>query len=244
MIRAVVFDLDDTLAPEYGFVKSGFKAVASFLAEGKWLRFKVPEGSDAAALTQQLWRELLELFDEDARNVFNRLLELHGVADPGDDIFDLVKLYRDHEIDPEIYRPYSDAMPALDRLKKEGIKLGILTDGFALSQRNKLRTLGFDKDLFDSILVTAEKGEGYAKPSEKGFLHVAGELGIDPSEMIYVGDNPKKDFYIGQLLPVKTMRVMRKGGVYENAPYREDIKEDFRIEDLGQIYAYIRGIEE
>ncbi len=236
-IKAIIFDLDDTLVSEYAFVKSGFKAVAKHLTECKEGVFASFSGVDGDILAN----EFLSLFDEGAKNVFNCFLDAHGVTGyTGDDVFSLVKVYREHEIDREIYKPYDDVEPFLSALKDMGIAAGILTDGFAVSQRNKIKTLGFDlHPAIKGIVVTAEHGEGWAKPSAKGFELLRDELNVRPQEMMYVGDNPKKDFYISRNIPIKTVRIIRGGGVYENAPYFEDVREDHRIEKLEELYAFI-----
>ena len=236
-IKAVIFDLDDTLVSEYAFVKSGFNAVAKYLTMSENSAFKAFAGADPAVLSQ----EFLALFDESARNVFNRFLDGHGIKGYSDeDVFSLVKVYREHEPDKNIYKAYDDVEDVLRTLSDRGIAAGILTDGFAVSQRNKIRTLGFDVNpAIKGIVVTAEQGEGFVKPSAKGFEFLCEKLSVKPQEMMYVGDNPKKDFYISKNIPIKTVRIVRGGGVYENAPYFEDVKEDHRIEKLEELYAYI-----
>ena len=58
--------------------------------------------------------------------------------------------------------------------------------------------------------------------------------------MVYVGDNPGKDFLIKKHIPgIITMRVMREGGVYAKAPYAEDVREDYIIDDLQSIWEKI-----
>jgi putative hydrolase of the HAD superfamily len=54
---------------------------------------------------------------------------------------------------------------------------------------------------------------------------------VNFDEMIYVGDNPEKDFYISKTYPIKTVRILR-AGVHTDKNYFKDIKEDFRIEKL------------
>ncbi len=235
--KAIIFDLDDTLVSEYSFVKSGFAAVAKHLAKCDTGVFAHFAGSDTAVL----WEEFLALFHESAKNVFNRFLDMHGVNGyTEDEVFSLVKVYREHEIDREIYKPYDDVEDVLSTLCEKGIAAGILTDGFAVSQRNKIRALGLDKHpAIKGIVVSAEHGEGWAKPSAKGFELLCDELAVKPGEMMYVGDNPKKDFYISRNIPIKTVRIIRGGGVYENAPYFEDVREDHRIEKLEELYAFI-----
>ncbi len=226
MIKAVVFDLDDTLAPEMGFVRSGYEAVA------KWL---------SAAEPGPVYEMLLEEFAKDTRNVFNRVLDRLGKEYDTAFIKELVKLYREHRINTGVYSYYDDVPEALDSLKKMGVKLGILTDGFVVSQKNKLAALGvLEEGSFDSVLVTGELGEEYMKPSAKGFLYIADKLGVQPSELMYVGDNPKKDFYVKTKLPMTTVRIIRPESVYRDAEYLEDVKEDIRITTLKELIGYVK----
>ncbi len=236
MIKAVVFDLDDTLAPEYGYVLSGYEALAPYLAER------------TGHTPGEVFDSLCALFAEDSRNVFNRLLEGWGIIADRDEILKLVRMYREHEPGSR-YGLYEDVRPSYHALKKAGLRLGILTDGFATAQRNKMKALGIaqaDSDqsgdgdmesnlLFDYIEVTAELGDEYRKPGEAGFLLMAQKLGVDCSEMAYVGDNPEKDFYIKKYLPVVTMRIRRERGVYLDSEYREGLREDYELKGLGDI---------
>ena len=50
--------------------------------------------------------------------------------------------------------------------------------------------------------------------------------------MIYVGDNPAKDFHISADLPVRTARIIRENGIYNDREYLDGIKETYRIESL------------
>ncbi len=234
MIKAVIFDLDDTLAPERSFVRSGYRAVARSLSGdlAGLSEFMSIDAEDFSAASIE--RKLNELFEEDSRNVFNRLFDELGVKYDRDDIMSLVKIYREHDIYTELYEYYADAIPAVEMLKARGVKTGILSDGFLVSQQNKVRALGADK-IFDAILLTDELGRDFWKPAPQGFLKLADDLAVEPSELMYVGDNPNKDFYISKSLPVTSVRVMRAGSVYENAEYREGVKEQHRINSLTEI---------
>ena len=67
MRKTVLFDLDDTLYSELDFVKSGY------LAESERITEKYSDrGLDKDGVFDRLW----ELFQEDARGVFNRFLNL------------------------------------------------------------------------------------------------------------------------------------------------------------------------
>lgn len=229
-IKAVVFDLDDTLAPEYLFVKSGYMAVAREIyneCSDKELNVSMGEVKD-------IYNVLIDEFNKDHRNVFNRVLATLGLAEDKDFIMNLVKLYREHEIDTEIYKFYDDVVPAIEKLKSYGYKLGILSDGFSVSQHNKAKALGVE-NYFDKIIFTEDLGADCSKPSPAGFDALCQYFDVKPEEMVYIGDNPKKDFAIKQSRLIKTMRIYREGSVYANAEYKDGIKEDASINSLLEI---------
>jgi len=220
MIKAVVFDLDDTLTPEIDYVRSGFRHLS------------VPLATKLNLSAEKVYTILIELFLEDSRLVFNRLFERVSMPYSNDDIVELVGSYRDHI--PAIHF-YDDVFPCLKELRDKGVKTGIITDGYATAQRNKLRVLNADQ-YFDHIIVTDELGKGYWKPHPLAFELMRDRLEVEFYEMVYVGDNPKKDFYIGKVFPITTVRIDRNG-LYSDASYLHGVKENISITSLSELLA-------
>ncbi|MBR1893299.1 MAG: HAD-IA family hydrolase [Lachnospiraceae bacterium] len=222
-MKAVIFDLDDTLYPEIEYVFSGYRKVAKVLSE------RHIDSID------NLYDRMVQLFRDDSKMVFNRLLDVYGIKYEKADVIELIDIYRNHL--PEIHY-HEDAMSAIDLIREKGIKTGILTDGYAVTQRQKLKALKAD-DIFDVIVVTDELGREAWKPSKVGFEKAAEELDCTLKDMIYVGDNPNKDFYVSRTAGVKTARITRDNGVYTDAPYFEGVREDYRLETLSDIVKYL-----
>ena len=216
MIKVVAFDLDDTLISEFEYIKSGYRAVAGELLKKYNL------------LENETYDKLMSLFSEDSKNVFNRILDEYGISYEKDDILSLVKVYREHM--PEIDF-FPDVIPTLTMLKKRGIKLGIITDGYTVTQTNKLKAVLADK-YFDKIIITDLLGKEFWKPHPKSFEMMKEYFNVEWDEMAYVGDNPQKDFYISKAYPLKTVRILRDNSVYKDSEYREGIKESFKIDKL------------
>ena len=87
---------------------------------------------------------------------------------------------------------YPDSVPTLTLLRERGFKTGILTDvpyGMprAFVQRDLERT-GIST-LIDTVLTSVESG--VRKPETGGYLALAERLGVQPHEMLYVGNEPK-----------------------------------------------------
>ena len=99
-------------------------------------------------------------------------------------------------------------------LKAGGIRVGIITDGRPEGQHNKIASLGLD-DLVDDVIITDELGgEQFRKPCDIAFRIMATRWRLNTADIIYVGDNPAKDFQAPQQLGMKSVWYKNKQGVY------------------------------
>jgi len=91
-----------------------------------------------------------------------------------------------------ILREASDARTtdAMRRLRDAGYRLGIYSDYPAA---DKLAALGFDHKLFDIIADSEMPEIDVFKPNPAGFLYTASRMGLDPAEVMYVGDRVRVD---------------------------------------------------
>jgi len=198
IIRAVVWDLDDTLYPERQYVRSGYAAV------GRHLRAAL---GTAEAYEGWLWRRF-----EGGRfdRAFDALIEHFGLAGRGPAVGELVRVYREHV--PDI-RPHEGVPALLERLRGRGLRLGLLSDGYLPAQRLKLQALGLDA-WFDAVVFTEDLGREAWKPSAAGFEAVRERLGVEGTACAYVGDNPGKDFVAPNALGWRTVQYVRAGQLY------------------------------
>lgn len=227
--KAVIFDLDDTLISEMEYARSGYAAVAEAIAGGDTALAGLLNGQSFTAA--ELNKRFLDLSEESTKEVFNRFLRSVGAEDSRENVMALVKAYRDHK--PEISY-HKDVKATLRGLKEKGFRTGILSDGYAVTQRRKVEALRAEKD-FDVIILTDEIGRDAWKPSLTGFNKISEELGVALGEMLYIGDNPEKDFYISHISDIRTARITRSDGVYRSRDYREGIREDYTLSSLTDI---------
>lgn len=218
MVKAVVFDLDDTLISEKEYIKSGYRHIAGIIED----RFVIDKN--------QVFDDLMSLFKVSPLNVFNRLYDKYQIEYSKEMILDLVSEYRGHFPDIQFF---DDVLPCLSELKRSGVKVGIITDGYAIAQRQKLKAIQAD-EYFDEIIVTDELGREYWKPHPKAFELIKEKFRVNFDEMIYVGDNPEKDFYISNTYPIKTVRIIRDG-VHKDKRCLEGIEADISINYLQEI---------
>jgi len=198
VIKGVVFDMDDTLYLERDYVKSGFKAVASHVAG-------VAEEND---VFNCMWA----MFENGVRgDTFNRLMQDFPAVADRFEISDLVKIYREHQPDIAIISEMKELALAL---KKKGIALGVLSDGPLLSQQAKVDALGV-ASFVDDVMLTDILGRESWKPSTAGFELLATSLDVHHNTLVYVGDNPVKDFIAPKKLGWLTIRLRMPGQLRE-----------------------------
>ena len=174
--KAVLFDLDDTLYPERQYVLSGFRAVAARAAER------------CGVAADQAYAELSMLFEQGVRgNTFDLWLASHGL--PASLSPELVNVYRLRT--PSI-DPVPEVPPLLRSLRRR-FRIGLVSDGLLVVQQAKFACLGL-APAFDAVIFSDALGREAWKPSPLAFLAAVRELDVDPSEAIYVADNPRKDF--------------------------------------------------
>ncbi|MEH6938360.1 HAD family hydrolase [Bacillus sp. JJ664] len=198
MIRAVVLDLDDTLILEKDYVFSGYQVVSEKIA------------NDFNVTQTIVFEKMCLAFTKRKSKVFNRVLDELNLHYNQSYILELLKLYRGHK--PEIHL-LDDAKELLSLLKQKNYKLGIITDGYKESQQRKIETLHLGKYV-DEIIITDEFGRKYWKPHMKSFQLMQERLKVPYSEMVYVGDNLKKDFIMPKQLGFTTICIRRSDGIY------------------------------
>ena len=88
------------------------------------------------------------------------------------------------------WRVFDDVLPCLQRLKRSGLKLGIISN-WDERLRPLLRALELDR-YFDAVIVSGEVGRH--KPDAKIFETAALQLGTPAEAILHVGDNAAEDF--------------------------------------------------
>lgn len=218
-LRAIVFDLDDTLYAESEYVMSGFRAVADWAAEHL--------GVDAATTHGQL----VKLHQHGIRDViFDRWLEEQGL-DPRSCVSSMVEAYRCHL--PRIM--LDEQAPSLLETLAQNYLLGLLTDGYFEVQQKKIKALGLAK-YFHSIVISDQWGREFWKPHEKPYREVLTCLRCPAALAVYIGDNPRKDFIGARNVGMQSIRILRDGGVHaELEPANSDYEADYTIGDLDEL---------
>ena len=182
MIKGVVFDLDHTLFDRYGT----FRAVLPEMYSR--MRDSIPENLSQEDFIEGLIAGEKQHIYHGWDYTADRLVEM-GIFNEGTKGADVWRCLFTY-CWPLAAVKYPFTEPTLIRLKEMGLKLGIITNGEHDLQWNKLRLLNFDY-LFDEIVISGDVG--VQKPETKPFEVMSKKLGIEPQNLLYVGDNPLND---------------------------------------------------
>ncbi|NMR35773.1 HAD family hydrolase [Chryseobacterium aquaticum] len=181
--KYIIFDLDDTLVYEMDYLESAYLDIAKTMDA---MNYKL------------LHRDMLSWY-HNKFNVFNLLIEKYPLKND----VNLLEMYRNHL--PDDVHLNEGAIEILDYFKNKGYKLGLVTDGRTITQRNKIKALGIENK-FNKIIISEEFGS--SKPDLRNF-HNFTEHGI--SEYYYIADNPTKDFISPNVLGWTTICLLNNG---------------------------------
>jgi putative hydrolase of the HAD superfamily len=192
----LVFDLDDTLYAERDF------AISAFGAAERW--------AEATHGIPGLGHRMTELLDAGhLGQIFQMALQAtipnHTVAD----LDALRRVYLTHV--PDRLSLFADAHRTLDGFgQRADVTLGLITDGTAAVQAAKIRALGIS-DRFGHAILTGALGPSRAfhKPHPLAFEQMQATLAEPGDRLVYVGDNPAKDFQAPKRMGWTTVQVDR-----------------------------------
>jgi putative hydrolase of the HAD superfamily len=129
---------------------------------------------------------------------------------------------------------YPDVIPNLKSLKSK-FKLGLITNGLPSHQRYKLSRTKLAQ-FFDVIVIS---GEYIArKPDPLIFSILIKKLGVYPEEAVIIGNSLNSDIKGGIQSKIKTIWMNR-----ENNENKSDIKPDFEISSLNDIERYLNKLD-
>ncbi|MDD6467728.1 MAG: HAD family hydrolase [Erysipelotrichaceae bacterium] len=176
MIKVVLFDLDNTLIDRQ-------KVFREMLLDQLGQYHPNMNYEELLGVVEQVmaWDNFGNV---DRLDVFKKYVDYYHLSVDADTINNY---WKEHSGD--IVYVFDDAEHVVHELQKK-YRLGLLSNGSVESQRRKINRLPF-KDVFEYSLVSGELG--IHKPDKRIFLKVCEDMGVQPEECVYVGDNPRCD---------------------------------------------------
>ncbi len=217
-IKAVIFDLDDTLYDCSGsLIDASRSRAAKALVEAG-----LPCTEEEA---YQLQKELTEKYGP-YYHVFNEIVNKYNADNKLVNI--AYKAYNSSEVS-EI-KPFPYVISTLKELKEKGYKLFLLTVGVHERQEKKINILGL-KPYFDEIVISDQE---IGLPMEDCMRDLIERHNINFREAVMVGDRVREELRIAKSLGMTTIQMLH--GRFKNEPaVNECDKPDYKIKRIFQI---------
>jgi len=233
--RAMLIDMDDTILSAYGRPEIAWNKIATeYAGELKGLP---PQRVAMEILTfarnfwstaEPAWRMKLS----EARRLTVKggfaALAAAGLPALSDDlaaqIADRFTTYREEEM-----FVFPGAHAAIDTLKDLGVKLALVTNGAADTQRAKVERFEL-AHRFDHIQIEGE--HGFGKPEERAYLHAMEALGVTARDTWMIGDNLEWEVEAPQRLGIYAIWIDVHG---DGLPARSAVRPDRIIRSLTEL---------
>ena len=241
-LRAVVTDLDNTLYPWVDYIVPSLEAMVASLAATTGLpRIRIVQSLKAVYAQHESNEYPFAIQESDLFQPYERDFASFDalVIKPAQRAF--------KEARKRFLKPYPGVRAALERIRERGVKLMALTDAPRNAVELRLKMLELD-GLFDAVYTlkgydlpenvdpeirrrdaaghyrsaktqVIELPRSAEKPSPDGLRRVLVDFGLAGSEVVYVGDNPKKDMPLAQACGA--LGVWAEYGTYVSEEYRE-----------------------
>jgi putative hydrolase of the HAD superfamily len=191
MIRAVIFDLDNTLVDFMAMKRQAIEAaIQSMIDAGLELATDDVRGR-IDAIYKERGIEFQNVFDQLLYDLFQKVD--YKILSAG-----IIAYRRAREA---ALVPYPHVHLTLIGLLKRGLKLAVVSDAPAREAWLRLCSLNFHH-LFDCVVTFDDSGE--RKPNPAPFRRALEQLQVDPSEALMVGDWPERDVVGAAKLGIRT----------------------------------------
>jgi len=221
LIKAIVFDLDNTLTD---FMKMKSDAVTAAISGMIDAGLKLPH-EDVRARIDAIYQEQgLEY-----QRVFDQLLESElGRIDPKILASGIVAYRRARESALVLY-PH--VQMTLLELTKRGIRLGVVSDAPQAQVWLRLCSLSL-QHVFDAVVTFDDTGQ--RKPGPAPFREILRRLGAEPGESLMVGDWAERDVVGAKSLGMATV-FARYGDTFDT----QVSGADYDIQDIWELVAIV-----
>ncbi|MBN3943169.1 HAD family hydrolase [Nostoc sp. NMS9] len=188
MIRAVFFDLDDTLIDHDAAIRDAAGALFDKVIPDAKYELNVFQ-EQWISLTRQWYKKFFAkqvTFQESGRGRLREAFSKYGYQFSDVDADALLAEYWKHYV--SMCQLFNDVHECFAQLQK--YKIGVVTNGQEAQQVEILRRCGILPVL--DVVVTSEVA-GFAKPAPQIFQYACAKLGVQQTQSVYVGDNLELD---------------------------------------------------
>jgi putative hydrolase of the HAD superfamily len=261
MLKAIFFDLDDTLLWDKKSIKTAFERTCHYAGQ--------TSGTDCAGLEEAVRLEASTLYSNYETYPFTQMIGINpfeglwGTFDDEGDDFQKMKAFA-----PEYQRSawtnglqrigiddpalgerlaayfiearknspfvYEETFRILDRLKSR-YQLLLLTNGSPQLQNTKLEITPEIAPYFDHIVISGAFGKG--KPDPEIFRYALSKFGLAAEEVLMVGDNLLTDITGAEQAGIRSVWINRE----QKAPH-ETIIPTYEIRHLEELFPILEEL--
>lgn len=226
MIKAVIFDLDNTLTDFMGMKRAAVEAAVDGMLDAG---LKMTREEALAKLYAVYDREGIE--DQQAFDKF--LLEHAGQIDYRINAAGIVAYRR---VRAASLVPYPHVHYTLVELIKLGLRIAVVSDAPRLQAWLRLCAMSLHH-LIDHVVTFEDTGQ--RKPHEAPFRRALQLLGLEPGETIMVGDWVERDVVGARMVGIRT--VFARYGDTKDVVHSEA---DYEIDDCMELLAIVRELNQ
>ena len=180
MIKAVFFDIDDTLYDTSGFAKLARKAALNAMIDAG-----LPLSTDEAYdLLREIIKEKGSNYDKHLNVLTKRVF---GEEKP---LLIAIGMITYHNVKFALLRLFPETMSTLIHLKARGYHLGVISNGITIKQYEKLVRLGLHH-FFHSVITSQEAG--VEKPDIAIFELAMKTMGCKAENSVMIGNSFNDD---------------------------------------------------
>ncbi|NNF05593.1 MAG: HAD-IA family hydrolase [Candidatus Eisenbacteria bacterium] len=241
MIRAVIFDLDNTLTDFMGVKQASIRgAVDAMLNAGLDQRLKTSE-STLADQQEAIAGEISRIYDREGieyQLVFNRYLE--ETLGEVDYKFLAAAIWGYRRARDSHLVPYPHVHLTIHQLAKMGLKLAVVSDAPREPAWLRLVYLNLHH-LFDAVVTFEDTG--VRKPEKEPFVEALRRLEVAPEETLMIGDWPDRDVAGASALGMVTV-FARYGYSWsrDRAPIEEH-PPNYEIDDISELVGIVEKLK-
>ena len=223
-IKALIFDLDDTLYDCSGaLVDSARRRAAKAMVE-----------AGLPCSEEEAYRLQVEITARHGPRyrVFDQIADHHGM---GPELVEAALLaYNRDEV--EDIKPFPDVISTLRNLRAQGYTVFLVTSGVHQRQERKIDILGLEP-YFDEICINdSERGAAL----EECYMDFLTRYGLTPQECLVVGDRIHAEIRVANYLRMSTVQMVH--GRYKSLPPKDKFEEpDFRIYRICELHEVLKA---
>lgn len=214
-VKVIIFDLDDTLYDCSGTLVSECRKLAAEIISN------AINCSEIEAVKLQL--KLEERHGPQA-DIFREITNLYNLPD---EFYEKIS-YAFNTIEIRNISLFPDVINSINKLKRIGYKMILVTAGNKDLQERKIKALGLEKQFEKIIIINTSSGK------EESFKEILNKYNLKPEQVLCVGDKIKDEIEAGKNLGMLTA-LMKHGRYYNFYKSKTYDKPDIYISNISDL---------